>query len=134
MRKSPPTKPATTGHDDSATHATIARLAEAAGKSAAEKLTSGLGAPSMNLYYVVTPEKTCAIIAAPSLEAAQEIPPYSNWRDLVSFGGWDAEAGKRCRYTCIASPSTLDPNSAPGVLVAGGMGFYSERENAVKFI
>lgn len=87
----------------------------------------------VNLYYVVTPEKTFAIVAAPSLEAAYGIPPYANWRDLVSFGGWDVEAGRRCRYTCIASPSTLDPTSAQGVLIAGGAGFLDARSNSIKY-
>ena len=85
-------------------------------------------APALNLYYVQTPENTVAIVAAASIDECRSIPPYSNWRDLLAFGGWDESAGAKLRVSVLASPALIFGN--PGVLIAGGAGFYSPSSEA----
>lgn len=136
-RRAPTPKTTVSGTMQMVSQSTVDSIRRLEAEDAAQRLAAHNGEalrPGMNLYYVVTPENTFAVVAAPDLETAYGVPPYSNWRDLLAFNGWDEECGKRCQFVCIASPSTLDPGSTPGVLIAGGMGFYSSTKNAVQFV
>lgn len=84
----------------------------------------------MNLYYVLTPDSRIAIVAARNEAECRSIPPYSNWRDMMSFGSWDESEGRKLRVHCLAED--VDVQGEPGVLMAGGAGFLDLKSGRIK--